>query len=269
MRTRLLKTLVVAAAILAMAVPWRSGADTIAPGVNNMKTQPDSQWYFTAAAGDFGPGSDPFEGHISLITETKVARGESTEFVSNMAMIALEIVAMELHSTAPVEINYDNGASSMLYDVLVTLGPSTPSVGAYAVTKDPGGGTPDRGLIQGGVDSFFDVYAELTFIARDPGGGDPPDRHFLRDDLVTLSGSVPWSATAPGNYSDPLAGNFYPGFEPPFNGTNVPQELVFTGTDFTWHLRLERIPEPGTSVLFALTGLMLPQRRDRRRRRFH
>jgi len=270
---------VVAVGLLALAVPCGAvpmGLDTIAAGLNYMKTQPGSQWHLMVAEEGFGPGSDPFEGQIAVITATKVARGESTEFVNDLAGIPVEIVAMTLHSVEPIEVTYEAGARSMLYDVVVTLDPSAASTGMYKVARDPTGGDPGHGMILADgdddpgpeipPDSFFDVYFDFEFIPQDGG----QSIHHQRSDHVFLTADVPWDSMAPPSYHHPMAGDFYPGLGSPLAGVatlddpNVPQTLVFQGEHFTWHLRLEPIPEPSTLALLGLGGLVALHRRRSR-----
>ena len=87
---------------------------------------------------------------------------------------------------------------------------------------------------------------------------------------MILTADVPWDSMAPAAYSHPSAGDFYPGLGESLDGLdtlddpNVPQTLVFQGESFTWHLRLEPIPEPTTLALLGMGGLAALRRRRRR-----
>ena len=71
--------------------------------------------------------------------------------MNDLATIPIEIVAMELHSVAPVTISFCGGVGPAGYtvncNVVVTLDSTTPSMGAYLVTRDPGGGDPAHLLL--------------------------------------------------------------------------------------------------------------------------
>jgi len=261
----------VAVGVLLVAGPLAAGV--IAPGVNGMKTQPPSVWDFglePIGEDKFGPGSDPFDGLVHVVTDTKVWHGESTGFVNDKAGVPVEIVAMTLHSVEPITVTFNGGETEVLYDVMVTLDPSAASTGMYKVAKDPGGGGPERGMILANgpgdpdpepipPDSFFDVSFDFAFIPRNPGIGKPAE--FLCSDHLTLTADVPWDSVAPPSYYSPMAGDFYPGLGNVLGDPTVPATLVFQGQAFTWHLRLEPIPEPATLSLLALGGLALLRRR--------
>lgn len=268
MKPRTVRSFLLAVGVLLLAAPCGAlplPPNVIGPGVNRMKTQAESTWEFRAEAGAFGQGSEPVWTEIATICDTLLGRSPSTPFdANNQAIIPVEIVALQLHSVAPVTVEFDGGQSEKLYDVAVTLSPTAPSTGALLVTRDPGGGGPDRGLIEGVPESFFDVLFDFTFTPRDPGDGGPG--HFLLDERLTLTTDVPWDSVASLPYFEPMAGPFYPGLGQTAGVTmlgdpNVPQTLVFQGETFTWHLRLEPVPEPATLALFPLGGLAARRRR--------
>ena len=284
MRMCVLRSCVVAVVVLLAAPCGALPVNTIPPGTNFMKTQPGSVWDFSTEPIEeqrFGPGSDPFDGLVYVVTVTKVGRGESTEFINDKAGVPVEIVAMTLHSVEPVPIVFDRGLPeerTVLYDVVVTPHSTGPNAGMYKVARDPSGGSPDRGMILANgpgdpdpepipPDSFFDVFFDFEFIPQD--GSE--SIHVQRGDHLTLTADVPWDSMAPPLYYSPLAGDFYPGFARPpdphmlLQDPNVPEALVFQGQHFTWHLRLEPIAEPTTLGLLAVGGVALLRRRQRAR----
>jgi hypothetical protein len=250
------------AAALVLALGARQGAaDIIDPGLDRLKTQPNSKWDL---AGDklpsdfFGPGSDPFDGQIAVLTYTNVWRPAGSNFDDNPDVIPTEIVAMELHSAEPIIVTFNGGAQSALYDVLVTPAPSAPSTGAYSVMQDAGGGDPQHGMVLGGPDSFFDVHFQFEFTPHSKAG---PVATATRSDHVVLTADVPWCGMAPAPYYHPMAGGFFPGMPP---DQPEPQTMVFQGQAFTWRLRLEPvIPEPATLSLLALGALGVLRNRRR------
>lgn len=280
MRTSVLRSGVAIVAVAVLASAW-AAAGVIEPGLNHMKTQLGSVWDFELEPIEeekFGPGSDPFDGLIYVITDTKVAHGEPTAFVNDKAGLPVEIVAMTLHSVEPVEVMFtdpDTGARvPKLYDVLVTPDPSAANAGDYKIARDPGGGSPDHGTILANgpgdpdpepipPDSFFDVCFDFEFIPHD--GGEIVE--VQRRDRVSLTANVPWSSVAPPPYHHDGAGGFFPGFGPPpgplapLQAPMEPQILEFQGQAFTWRLRLQPIPEPATVGLLALGGLALVRKR--------
>jgi len=187
--------------------------------------------------------------------------------VNDKAGVPVEIVAMTLHSVEPITVTYNGGEREALYDVVVTLDPSTPSTGMYKVARDMGGG-PDHGTILANgpgdpepipPESFFDVFFKFEFTPRDPSIGESAE--VLCSDHVTLTADVPWGSIAPPLYYSPLAGDFYPGLGDSLGDPNVPEALIYQGQAFAWHLRLQPIPEPATLSLLGLGGLALLRRR--------
>jgi hypothetical protein len=258
-----------AAAFVLLVAGGQAAADIIDPGLDRLKTQPGSEWHLEfAEEGGFAPGSDPFDGQVAIVCPTGVERLGGSNFDDNPDVIPTEIVALNLHSVAPVPITF--GGIAVLYDVEVTLDPSGPNAGHFIVSLDPTAPT-EGGTIDGDddppdvpavpPDSFFDVSFRFTFIPQD---GSAVVQHMLSDRVV-LAGDVPWSSTAPPAYAHAGSGGFYPGIDP-FAGIpidpHMPQTLVFQGQAFTWRLRLEPVvPEPGTLGLLALGGLGLLRRR--------
>ena len=260
------KVLVLAAAL---ALGTAAVAGNILPGFDHLKTQPSTVMDFPddptdpdyIGAGYFEPGSEPFEGQVAYVTDTKVWRSKPAEFSDPpvpMATVETEIVALSLHSVEPIEVTNSSGAPPRLFDVFITLDPAAgPSTGEY-ILEHNAAGLPDGGLMH--IDSFFDVFYEIEFTPVD--GGIGPLRPLSRSQRLTLVEPVPWSHTAPRNFARPDTGGFFPGFAETLpDDLYMPQTLVFQGSELTWHVRLEMIPEPATLALLALGAAALRRRR--------
>ena len=257
------KSIVLAAAL---AFGTMAAAGNILPGFDHLKTQPSTVMDFSTnavPAGYFEPGSDPFEGQIAYITDTEVWRDKPAEFSDPPdptvpVTIETEIVALSLHSVEPIEVTY-GGGSPRLFDVFITLDPAAgPSTGEY-ILEHNAVGLPDGGLMQ--IDSFFDVFYQMEFIPLDGGMG--PLEPLSRTQHLALTAPVPWSHTAPRLYDFGDSGGFFPGVDPfalP-DDLYVPQMLVFQGSELTWHVRLDTIPEPATLTLLGLGAAALRRRR--------
>ena len=149
----------------------------------------------------FGPGSLPFEGSIPLqrapeLTAMVIERnaksppppppppppsGEKggTEDI-NIGVGELQ----ECSAIDPIVVNFING-STELWDVTVNINSHGPSGGWLRVThNDPG----DGGTIVP-VDSFFDVFLDITF-SNTPAGGATRHRFFAVIDRTQLNPNV-------------------------------------------------------------------------------
>jgi hypothetical protein len=265
----------VIAAVALLTAGW-AAAGVIEPGVNHMKTQPESFWDFSVLPIDeehFGPGSDPFDNPVAVYTHTSVWHGANLAITDTVSLLPVELVAMQLHSVHPIEVTYEGGTYARLFDVVVTPEPGGPNAGFYRVTHDPTGVSPDHGVILADgdddlppevpPDSFFDVTFRFDFFPQVPELPGETYR-YVAEDRVALVDDVPWCAAAPAPYGHDGAGGFFPGFgPPPFGDPPVPQPLVFQGQFFSWQVRLEPVPEPTTLTLLALGGLALVRRRRR------
>lgn len=122
----------------------------------------------------FGPGSDPFDGVIHLkgapweiegpdptdpvLIDTIVVRKETAVLpvLGSSDMVATEIVALRLVSTAPVAITFDDGGDTSLYDVEVCLSTVNPQAEGWMEIRF----NADQG---GRFDSYTPVVYKATF----------------------------------------------------------------------------------------------------------
>ncbi|MBN1788537.1 MAG: hypothetical protein JW806_09125 [Sedimentisphaerales bacterium] len=128
----------------------------------------------------FGPGSDPFDGVICLkgeplgepdfgeyeLADTIVRRREDIPIRSpnepnNTGLIETEIIALDLKSCRPIEVNYPS-LPPEYYNVKVILNPGIPSIGFMYIQGSEAGGT---------YDMAFSAYLRCIF--TEVGGGTP------------------------------------------------------------------------------------------------
>ncbi|MBI4716272.1 MAG: hypothetical protein HY763_00545 [Planctomycetes bacterium] len=124
-------------------------------------------------AGFFGPGSDPFLGHVSLRgapldpanlgqTSAVLRRTADPTFPvdlpGTMGTVPIEIVQLSLVSANPITVTYGGGSPEQ-WDVRVDLSPTvTPPPGSLTATKThPNGGT---------YDSVIHVQPRFTFVRQ-------------------------------------------------------------------------------------------------------
>ena len=111
----------------------------------------------------FGPGSDPFDGVISLgnpmgDVDTVVARQDVMNFMYPLPseqVVPIEMVSLNLVSCEPIEV-----AGFGLWDVEMTLSPATMPPGTLTATKTHANG--------GTFDAVFYVQPVYTFTQLDP-----------------------------------------------------------------------------------------------------
>ncbi len=168
--------------------------------------------------------------------------------------IPVEIVALQLVSTAPVEIpGSPGGLPSSFFDVFVALDPTSPSPGMLEIQThdDPRGDT---------FDSFFDVLFEVMLVEVNNPTNVLGGR--LTDHITTES--APFSHAPTTHYPtipNLPAGNFYPGV----GGRDEPVPITLAGAIFTQTLTPAAVPEPGSLILLAV-GLSATQLLRRRQR---
>ena len=225
--------------------------------------------YEALPADFFGPGSLPFEGSIPLqrapeLTAMVIERnannppppppppppsGEKggTEDI-NIGVGELQ----ECSAIDPIVVNFSNG-STELWDVTVNINSHGPSGGWLRVThNDPG----DGGTIVP-VDSFFDVFLDITF-SNTPAGSATRHRFFAVIDRTQLNPSVhhPDFLSAPRHNS--IGGGedraFIPGADPE-NPSAPLQVLLFEGRGIELPLVVvDVVPEPSSLVLMGLAS---------------
>jgi hypothetical protein len=225
----------VCAIILAVGLTCTAPAAPIDPGFDLFQTPPGGGVLDLTA---FGAGLVPLVG-LPIgpgNTDTIVQRNTGLPD-GGTGIINVEIVALSLVSIDPVAINFGGGLLN--WDVSVGLDPNNPSIGQINVlTHDPTGGT---------FDSFFDVFARVTF---DEVGGSTQVQ-VDREDELSSQGSL-WSHTPPPGYPghpNYPAGGFYPGVDP-LTGAIV-------GLDHTGpHPHTDPAsPEPASMLLLVLGAL--------------
>jgi hypothetical protein len=232
---------------------------------------------FPALPADFfDPGSEPFDGKVLLTnvpgsgTAMPTFRMSGAVFPGpqaggtediNIGIGELQEATLQLVSTEPILVTYSGGATEE-WVVRVNLNPQETGDSALRVSHD-GPGEPDGGTILP-VDSFFDVFAELTF-TNTPAGGGPRHRFFSIVDRTNLSNLSKWA-----HQNDNIAGGadreFIPGADPG-NPLAPLETLFFEGGGISLPLRVAdvQVPEPSTLLLaiVGLVGLVLARRQRR------
>jgi len=187
----------VGATLLVVGLTCVASADPIEPGFDLFQTPP----------GGGVLDLTPLGGGIVPLVGDPIGPGNTDTIVQRFTglpdggtgMIDVELVALSLVSINPVTLDF--GSGPQLWDVSVGLDPNNPSLGQIDVlTHGPTGGT---------FDSFFDVFARVTF---DEVGGSTQvqvDRH----DELSSTNSL-WNHLPPPGYPNHPnypGGGFYPG----------------------------------------------------------
>jgi hypothetical protein len=206
----------------------RTQADDVLPGRDYWVTSEDGTYVeFGGAtpvppipADFFGPGSDPFEGIISLmgdpidpgslratstITERLDAASLSPPYPSS-AMVNIQFVELRLRAIEPLSVTYNGGMTESFFDVLVSLNPLEPSAGQMTITQEH-----DGGGMYSNVGAY--VYVRFDFIPMDVGSPAtliPPDPYML-EILGPGQMGYPWQLEPSFEPTFPAQGpNFFP-----------------------------------------------------------
>ena len=203
----------------------------------------------------FGPGSEPFSGNIPLKGSKNVVMERMEGAVFGMPPmpqdIPIEINALDLASVQPMVVTYSGGAMEQ-WDVQVNLNPRETSGGVLRVTHNASGEL-DGGAILA-VDSFFDIFADVTF-SHTPPSGTTRHRLFSIIDRTQLSSSgTPQWAHQHWNIAGGADREFVPGSV--LASPSRLQVLAFKGGGLDLLLRVtDVVPEPSSMMLVTLASL--------------
>jgi len=159
----------------------------------------------------FGPGSDPFDGRIDFLGEppeavpwgnyevadTLIARPDEALFPSppETAIVPIQIVDLDLVSTSPIRVTYDEGMVESFFDVFMRVSPVEPSDGVMDITMlegtcgGGGGGGGAYGTL-GNVNVTYEVTFE--FIKTDDPGYPYPIVPLDATLDASFIGDIPW-----------------------------------------------------------------------------
>ena len=226
--------------------------DDVSPGLDLWESQAPSAWTFgdgfpPIPADFFGPGSEPFEGHIPITpkplvstvcpdptgdTDTIVKRLGRAKVDANGAtdQVPIEIVELSLTSIAPIMVS--NGTQ---WQVDVTLSPSVRSTGTMEVTRthaDGGVYSAESFMVPEFTFTQVGVGTELTLDGATEGMG--TYLHVV---------NVPWIDDSTGLLWPPCASNFVSGIDAamkfvtggktPFTMTGGAGQFTFVPADFS------------------------------------
>lgn len=225
--------------------PCANGASCVALGSDYFQTLMGTNFNFGGPIGmvDFmgkpiGPGA----------TDTIVQR--QADAVINGNAIPIQLVALSLASTAPVDI------MGSFFDVFITLNPDIASTGQMMIMGSLAGGT---------FSSSFNVAFDAHFVPV--GVGQPFD---IFNEITLSNSGSPWSPTPPpgslivsGPFGDQSANmhtglpSNYVDFWPCWNGTGYQPcvETHFSGPGT--HVVIPTSPEPSTFLLLGPAGIGL------------
>lgn len=193
-------------------------------------------------AGFFGPGSEPFEGTVTLEgsplggtplcdglsggTDTLIERRGPARLdpTDGDDTIPVEMVALSLRSIDPIQVGPDS-----FFDVLVDLAPNERQAGAMTITRThPDGGTFDCEMF---------IQPRFIFTKTD----DPGDLRVLDtategyDPLRMVVVDTPWVSNTSLLGQPPCTSNFLPGVRGPLEAANIqPFDLAGVGQDLNY-----------------------------------
>lgn len=234
-----------------------ASATSIDPGFDLLRALPGTQWDFfdTPIPADFfGPGSDPFVDVVPFesvtigpgSTDTIVERLDGIdpfELTTGDVTVPVEIVELNLVSSAPITVTFNGGMSPTPWFVMMDIEPASPSPGSMTVNhSDPIGGTFTTEFL---IDPKFVFSEDLDFTTGAVDFiGAPID--FEGTEASWLHLGHPLDANTP---SLPAGGFHAPLLDPiPWYGIhpiNPASESQFLYT-------AAKIPEPSTLVLCCL-----------------
>lgn len=186
----------------------------------------------------FGPGSLPFGGFVDIGEGGIIDIETQTDPLPNQTTtVPIEIVALSLQSAQPITVEFSS-AAPQLWDVFITLAPSTTNSGQAMVTDTgSGGGTYTAGFqFQNPIITFTQVNGSGTQVL--PLG---PVGFQLINPVP-----APWVDLKPGT----------PALELFPTAVMTFQDQFAFGT-----LVAEALPEPTSLALLAMGGLAIARRR--------
>jgi len=221
---------------------------------------------FAALPADFfGPGSLPFEGIVPL----QDASGNTTVIINQVMeksgteginIGVGELQECTISKSVPIIVNFGDG-STQPWDVMIGLNRSETSRAMFEFTNNPLG-TPDGGRILP-VDSFFDIFAEVTF-SHTPSSGPIRFRSFSIVDRTQLTTTDANWARRHNDIAGGADRKFVPGADPADPSAPL-QVLLFDGGGLDFSLRVvDVVPEPSSLMLVALGACLFACRLRRR-----
>ncbi len=233
-----MRTLRMLVALGLVAVPVPTLAQDVIAGNDFLATDspPTYQNFigpYTIPVGFFGPGSDPFTGHVQLkgvplvthpvcgagnlgSTDTIVRRLDNAQLplIGSQDVVPIEIVALHLVSVQPITVTYNGGQFPDPWWLEVDLSSIAPPPGNMTIRKThANGGTFDSVFFVQPRFTFTNVTTPSTVKTLDTGvEGLPPIQ-------LVPAGSAPWVYDSGPQFCD-IPGcttNFFPGLTPSYS----------------------------------------------------